>query len=138
MVPTPRTYESFQHSVAARPRDPLASLSLARGLVGAVEAGERDNRAGLKSAASENQGQRFALATQALQQAAALGADAQAVRYWLARAKAVAGDPLDAQRALHTMVSAKTPDPAWPAGMTGRSNGASIREQRQSASARPW
>ena len=128
---TGEALEAFQHSVAARPRDPLAYLSLARGLVGAVEAGERDNRAGLKSAASENQGQRFALSTQALQQAAALGADAQAVRYWLARAKAVAGDPLDAQRALHTMVSAKTPDPAWPAADLYRSLGVALRRAGQ-------
>ena len=106
-------------------------MCLARGLVTAAEAGDRDSRAGLKSVASEMLGSWYAQATEALQQAAALGADPQLVRYWLGRGKAIAGDPGEAQRLLESLVSAKVVDPALPAAALYRALGIALRRAGQ-------
>jgi len=128
---TLQAVEAFQQMVAARPRDPNSYLSLARGLVTAAETGDRDGRAGLKSAASESISAWYTQATEALEQAAALGADPQAVRYWLGRGKAIAGDPADAQRLLESLVSAKVMAPALPAAALYRALGLALRRSGQ-------
>jgi tetratricopeptide (TPR) repeat protein len=124
---THEAVEAFKQYVKARPRDPVSYLSLAHGLVSAAEAGDRDNRAALNSLASENTATWFAQATEALQQAAALGADPQLVRYWLGRGKAVAGDPREAQHLLESLVAAKASNPNLPAAELYRALGIALR-----------
>ena len=73
----------------------------------------------------------YSQAADALQQAAALGAHAPTVRYWLGRAKAIAGDPGDAQRLLESIVTAKTLDPDLPAAPLYRALGLALRRAGQ-------
>ncbi|MCC7359055.1 MAG: tetratricopeptide repeat protein [Anaerolineales bacterium] len=102
--------KAFQAAAQACPTDGAAHLALARALVVAAEEDERGLRAKLPAArpATDPHGEVVAV----LQKAAALGADPIAVRYWLGRAKAVAGDAREAQRLLESVVAA---NPAGPA-----------------------
>ncbi len=103
--------QAFQQLVVARPRQPQAHLALARALVTLSEENEYAVRADLKPAPASAKAflimQPLPEALTVLQQAAALGADPQTVRYWMGRAKAVAGNPQEARQLLETVAAAK-------------------------------
>ena len=125
---------AFQKCVEARPRDTGVLLALARALVSAAELGERSRRASLTAAAGsaalaeQDTANLHNRAVDAIQQAAALGAEAMQVRYWLGRAKAIGGDPREAQRLLESVAAAKVgPGPALPVGDLYRASGIALR-----------
>jgi len=95
---------AFQELVSARPHEANAYLALAQALVRLAEQRETETRAKLSPTISNDSENRIGLMP-ALHQAAALGADPQAVRYWMGRAKAVAGDPKEAQQLLEAVLA---------------------------------
>ncbi|MEP7358764.1 MAG: tetratricopeptide repeat protein, partial [Anaerolineales bacterium] len=123
---------SFQQCVSARPRDPSLHLALARALVMAAQEAQRADRAGLPINAAERLNDIDGQIVNATQQATALGGNAQAVRYWLGRGKAAAGDPREAQRLLESVVAVKAaPDAPLPQGGLYRSLGSALRRSGQ-------
>jgi tetratricopeptide (TPR) repeat protein len=122
---------SFKQFVAAQPRDPSAHLALARSLVTAAEAGDRESRTGQKAVSAEALADLQQQAAEALQQAAALGGDPTLVRYWLGRGKAVAGDPREAQRLLESATLTAGANAAQPAADLFRALGIALRRDGQ-------
>lgn len=108
--------QQFSQLASARPRDPTAHLALARALIALTETHYYDLSAGLiqKVPSVETSGVGELIET--LQKAAALGADAIAVRFNLARAKALLADPQEAiiliESLLPSLSSGEAPVPA--------------------------
>jgi tetratricopeptide (TPR) repeat protein len=98
---------AFQELVSARPHEANAYLALAQALVRLAEQREIETRAKLSSTLNEAENRMGVMP--ALHQAAALGADPQAVRYWMGRAKAVTGDPKEAQQLLEAVLVSPAP-----------------------------
>jgi protein O-GlcNAc transferase len=101
--------------VIARPRSPQAHVALAHALVVAAETAEHEMRAGLKPAVYTSKSslpfdQPLPEILPVIEQAAALGADAQTVRYWMGRAKAVSGNPQEACQLLESVANSKAAD----------------------------
>jgi tetratricopeptide (TPR) repeat protein len=110
---------------AARPHDPAAHLELIRALVTWADGQWSEVQAGLSATDTADVGtQMFTV----IQKAAALGAEANTVRYWLGRAKAVAGDPTEAVALLEALPEA---DPAWPVAEAKRALGVALRRAGQ-------
>lgn len=94
--------QAFTQWAELRPREASAHLALAQALTQLTEQREVQSRAGVKLIGESDLQHRL---TTALQQAAALGADPHAVRFWLGRAKAVFGQPKDAQQLLESVTT---------------------------------
>ncbi len=123
---------AFQQCASARPRDPGLHLALARALVMAAQETERSDRVGLPVLPAERLENIHSRIVAATEQASALGGNGQAVRYWLGRGHAAAGDPGEAQRLLETVVAVKAaPDAPLPQGGLYRSLGAALRRSGQ-------
>src|SRR5262249_9473032 len=71
----------------------------------------------------------LAAAENSLQQAGALGADPQAVRYWLGRGRAVAGAPQEAQHLLEASVATLGAREGLPAADLSRALGIALRRE---------
>ncbi len=108
---------AFEHWASAHPADAAAHLALTRALVTQAESTLQAQRAAVKAAAPEALDSVHARVVSALQQAAALGADPLAVRYWLGRSHAIAGEPREAQRLLESVVAAHSADNPLPLPM---------------------
>lgn len=96
--------QQFTQLVSARPRDPSAYLALARALVAEAETRHYEISAGLIQKSDLPVTAGLAGLMEALQRAAALGAEAMAVRFNLARAKALLADPPDAIQLIEALL----------------------------------
>lgn len=123
---------AYQRWVDAQPRNGAAHLALAQALTLAAEQHEREARAGIRSSAGEDQDTRL---NHALQQAAALGADPLAVRYWLGRARAVSGAPAEGAQLLRELAAGAAPE-ALEAAEFYRALGAALRKAGEFEAAR--
>ncbi|MGQ0604335.1 MAG: tetratricopeptide repeat protein [Anaerolineales bacterium] len=94
--------QAFTRWAELRPREAASHLALAQALTQLSERREVEARAGVKGAGDSELHARL---TTALQQAAALGADPHVIRFWLGRAKAVFGQPKDAQQLLEAIIA---------------------------------
>ncbi len=121
---------AYQDWVNAQPRNGSAHLALAQALTLTAEHNEREARAGIKCMANDNLKARL---THALQQAAALGADPQAVRFWLGRAKAVSGSPAEGAQLLEELAAGPALAAFDPAEFY-RALGAALRAKASTAS----
>jgi tetratricopeptide (TPR) repeat protein len=121
--------QAFTRWAELRPREAAAHLALAQALTLVSERREAEARAGVKVIGETELHSRL---TTALQQAAALGADPHAIRYWLGRAKAVFGQPKDAQQLLESV----TERPAAPVADYFRALGKALRKAGEAEKSR--
>lgn len=123
---------AFQRWVEAQPRHGLAHLLLAQTLVLAAERTAREAQAGARPTADAAWEARVHTE---LQQAAALGADPLAVRFWLARTRTLTGQAGDAVRLLSDLAPQVTAA-AFPPADFYRALGSALRQAGQPEKAR--
>lgn len=124
--------QAYQRWVDAQPRNGAAHLALAQALTLAAEQYEREARAGIKPTANDSRDARL---NNALQQAAALGADPLAVRYWLGRARAATGFPVEGAQILRKLAADGAPT-GFSAAEFYRALGAALRKAGEFEAAR--
>lgn len=124
--------EAFQHWVETQPRSGNAHLALAQALTCLAESHQIAKRAGMRIKGFADAPSRLSTA---LHQAAALGADPQAVRYWLGRAKAATGQPAEARQLLASLI-AGTALHEFNAAEFYRALGAALRQAGEPEQAR--
>ncbi|MDW8325659.1 MAG: tetratricopeptide repeat protein, partial [Anaerolineales bacterium] len=124
--------QAYRRWVDAQPRNGAAHLALAQALTLVAEQHEREARAGIRPDLTEDRDMRL---NNALQQAAALGADPLAVRYWLGRARAATGFPTEGARILRELAVGSLPA-SLPAAEFYRVLGAALRKAGEFEAAR--